>query len=314
MTSILTLRRHGDLFTRASQTEQENGTATTAKAHEAPCLQRFEDLPVWYQDNPCVLSGYRPVSHSTPTCFYSWAFLHNETVNIYTHLIPAILSIFAQIALQVIISNHFPQASFQDRLVFSLNLLAVTIALLLSSMYHTLLNHSFHVSSLWLRIDYAGILTLTLGSFFSGIYVGFYREPKLRWVYWFMIITLSTLTAILVIHPRLQGLSYRGFRTAAFVATGLSGFVPVGHGLWMYGWEEMWIRSGMPFWFLEGFIYGVGAFFFTTRIPESVWPGKFDVWGSSHQIFHVLVVVAGVVHLAGVWDSYKWSYYRYVHS
>jgi adiponectin receptor len=212
------------------------------------------------------------------------------------------------------ISNHFPQASFQDRLVFSLNLLAVTIALLLSSMYHTLMNHSFHVSSLWLRIDYAGILTLTLGSFFSGIYVGFYREPKLRWVYWFMIITLSTLTAILVIHPRLQGLSYRGFRTAAFVATGLSGFVPVGHGLWMYGWEEMWIRSGMPFWFLEGFIYGVGAFFFTTRIPESVWPGKFDVWGSSHQIFHVLVVVAGVVHLAGVWDSYKWSYYRYVHS
>jgi adiponectin receptor len=211
------------------------------------------------------------------------------------------------------VGNHFPHAPLQDRLVFSINLLAATVALLLSSMYHTLMNHSFHVSSLWLRIDYVGILTLILGSFFSGIFVGFYREPKLRWVYWSMIITLSSITAILVIHPRLQGLSYRGMRTAAFVATGLSGFAPIGHGLWLYGWDEMWIRSGMPFWLLEGIMYGCGAFFFASRFPESVWPGKFDIWFSSHQIFHVLVVAGSIVHMAGVWDAYSWNYHRYVH-
>lgn len=149
MTSILTLRRHGGLFTRAgasSQKEQENASASPRPEYEYPRLHRFEDLPVWYQDNPSIRSGYRPVSYSSQHCFHSWTFLHNETINIYTHLIPALFSIFAQITLQAMLTRHFPQASFQDRLIFSLNLLAGTAALLLSSIYHTLMNHSFHIS------------------------------------------------------------------------------------------------------------------------------------------------------------------------
>ena len=312
MTSILTLRRHGDFFTRAESRKEQDNTSTSPP--DPPQLHRFEDLPAWYQDNPSIHSGYRPVSYSSHHCFHSWTFLHNETVNIYTHLTPAIVSIFAQATLQTTLTSHFPRASLQDRLIFSLLLLSTTSALLLSTMYHTLMSHSFPVSSLWLRIDYAGILTLILGSFFSGIYVGFYDSPKLCRVYWTMILTLSLITALLVIHPRLQGISYRGLRTAAFVATALSGFAPIGHGLYMYGWAEMWVRSGMPFWFLEGILYGIGAFFFATRWPESRWPGKFDVWGSSHQIFHVLVVAGSVVHFAGVWDAYRWHYVRFIHS
>lgn len=64
----------------------------------------------------------------------------------------------------------------------------------------------------------------------------------------------------------------------------------------------------MPYYFLEGLIYSVGAGFFVSRFPERVWPGKFDIWGSSHQVFHVLVVVAGGVHAWGVWRAYGWSY------
>ena len=312
MTSILTLRRHGDFFKRANRKERESEDALTTQSNDPRYLQRFEDLPVWYQDNPSIHSGYRPVSHSSQHCFRSWTFLHNETINIYTHLVPAILSLFAQVTLQTRLSAHFPHASLQDRTVFSLNLLACTAALLLSTTYHTLMNHSFTISSLWLRIDYLGILLLILGSFFSGIYVGFYDSPGRRWTYWTMILFLSISTALLVIHPKLQGLSYRTLRTAAFVATGLSGFAPVGHGLWLYGWDEMWVRSGMPFWFLEGIIYGIGAGFFVTRWPESRWPGKFDFFCSSHQIFHVLVVVGSVVHFMGVWDAYRWHYERVV--
>ena len=64
----------------------------------------------------------------------------------------------------------------------------------------------------------------------------------------------------------------------------------------------------MPYWFLEGVVYGLGAMMFTTRFPERRWPGRFDVYGTSHQIFHVLVVGATVVHLWGVWSAYKWDY------
>lgn len=170
------------------------------------------------------------------------------------------------------------------------------------------MNHSQRVSELCLRIDYTGILSLILGSFVSGIYVGFYCEPFLQKVYWAMIVTFSTTTGVLVLHPRLQGLQWRSTRTLAFVLTGLSGFAPIGHGLVLYGWQEMWVRSGMPYWFLEGTAYGVGALFFATRMPESLLPEKFDVWGSSHQLFHVCVVIGAAVHLYGVWQAWTWNY------
>jgi adiponectin receptor len=300
MTSILTLRTPTRLFTRAqAKTEQEKGSES--RVHPNPALLHFDDLPAWYQDNPAVRTAYRPVTESTIPCLHSLTYLHNETLNIYTHLIPAILSIAAQVYIQALISHHFPQATTRDRLMFSANILAGMVTMTLSTCYHTLINHSFPVSSLFLRFDYIGILTLILGSFFSGIFVGFYCEQTLQQVYWTMIISLSVVTSILVLHPQLQGLRFRSHRTAAFIATALSGFAPIGHGLWLYGWEEMLVRSGMPYWFLEGVLYGFGALFFVTRFPESIWPGKFDVWGGSHQIFHVLVVLAGMVHLVGVW-------------
>jgi adiponectin receptor len=48
------------------------------------------------------------------------------------------------------------------------------------------------------------------------------------------------------------------------------------------------------------------------RIPESFKPGKFDIVGSSHQIFHVLVVLATVVHLVGILLAFDYNYHHRV--
>ena len=273
-----------------------------------PNLLHFRDLPKWYQDNPNVHTHYRPVSHSHQTCLRSLTYLHNESLNIYTHLFPAVLTILSQPLLHHHLRTSFPNSTLADRTIIHLNILAFSTTLTLSTIYHTLMSHSQHVSLLCLRLDYVGILTLILTSFISGIHVGFYTHPSLQRLYWSMITLLILLTFLLVTHPGLQGVRYRTLRTWAFVATALSGFAPIIHGLCLYGWAEMWVRSGMPYWFLEGGVYGLGAFFFATRVPESVWPGRFDVWGSSHQIFHVLVVCGALVHLCGVWDAYRWNY------
>ena len=270
-------------------------------------LLHFNELPAWYQDNPFIRTAYRPISQSTLRCVQSICHLHNETINILTHLIPSILFLCSLPILHRRISGRFPGATPTDHLIFSLNVIAAATTMLLSATYHTLMNHSFTWSTLWLRIDYVGILTLILASFISGIYVGFYCNPFLQRVYWTMITSLSLISGVLVVHPRLQGMKYRSYRTWAFVLTGLSGFAPVIHGLCLYGWEEMWVRSGMPYWYLEGAVYLIGAFFFATRIPESIWPNSFDVWCSSHQIFHLLVVAGALVHLSGVWDSLRWN-------
>lgn len=36
------------------------------------------------------------------------------------------------------------------------------------------------------------------------------------------------------------------------------------------------------------------------RWPERSNPGLYDIWGSSHQLFHILVLMAAASHLKGL--------------
>ena len=36
------------------------------------------------------------------------------------------------------------------------------------------------------------------------------------------------------------------------------------------------------------------------QVPERWFPGKFDIWGQSHQMFHIFVLVAVFVHYHGI--------------
>ena len=44
------------------------------------------------------------------------------------------------------------------------------------------------------------------------------------------------------------------------------------------------------------------------RVPERLKPGKFDIWGSSHQIFHVLVVSAAISQLVGLLKAFEFAH------
>ncbi len=59
-----------------------------------PLLLKWADLPSWQQDNHYILSHYRPASNSYLGSFQSLFYLHNETVNIHTHLLGAFLFFF----------------------------------------------------------------------------------------------------------------------------------------------------------------------------------------------------------------------------
>jgi adiponectin receptor len=45
-------------------------------------------------------------------------------------------------------------------------------------------------------------------------------------------------------------------------------------------------------------------------MPEATKPGRFDYFGCSHQIFHVLVVMATIVQLVGIMKAYDYNYYH----
>ncbi len=43
-------------------------------------------------------------------------------------------------------------------------------------------------------------------------------------------------------------------------------------------------------------------------VPERFKPGAFDMFGSSHQIFHILVVMAVVAHLVGLFKAFDFTH------
>ena len=50
----------------------------------------------------------------------------------------------------------------------------------------------------------------------------------------------------------------------------------------------------------------LGAAIFALRVPERWNPGAFDLWFSSHQLFHLCVVTAALVHYRGVHTLLAW--------
>lgn len=93
-----------------------------------------------------------------------------------------------------------------------------------------------------------------------------------------------------------------------FVLMGLSAVFPVLHGISIYGVEHLRKSVGLDWVVLQGALYIAGAGLYAARIPEKWAPGRFDIWGSSHQIFHVLVVLAAASHLVGLVKAFDYAH------
>lgn len=54
-------------------------------------ITSWEDLPLWMQSDPYIRQGYRRQLNSFTACTQSIFYLHNESVNIWTHLLPILI-------------------------------------------------------------------------------------------------------------------------------------------------------------------------------------------------------------------------------
>ncbi|KAI1052301.1 hypothetical protein LB507_007581 [Fusarium sp. FIESC RH6] len=281
---------------------------TAVKAGKGrPVLLSFDQMPEWFriESNKWVHHGYRPISGSVHTSFCSWSYLHNESVNIYSHLIPAVIFFLGEWYIQQYLTSRYSDVTTADFIAFSIFMLSAVTCLSLSAIYHTLMNHSQHVEHLCLRMDMLGVVIFILGDLVLGIYMVFWCEPLPRKTYWLMIAIFGTMTILTTLHPKFQGAKYRLFRALMFVATGLCGVAPLVHGLITFGMSQMMTKA-LPYTLGKAACLLSGVSFYATRYPESRYPGKFDLCGS-HAIFHVLVVCAAVVQLLGYLDAYDYA-------
>ncbi|KAK4393487.1 Heptahelical transmembrane protein 4 [Sesamum angolense] len=166
--------------------------------------------------------------------------------------------------------------------------------LLASSACHLLSCHSERVSYIMLRLDYAGIAalistsstplftTLSCAILSSVVYMGFIT-----------LLGVGTIAASLI--PVFQSPEYRNFRASLFFGMGISGVAPILHKLILF-WHQPEALHTTGYEVLMGAFYGIGALVYAMRVPERWMPGKFDLAGHSHQLFHVLVVAGAYTH------------------
>ena len=147
----------------------------------------WDDLPHWRQDNRHIHGSYRRDSGSYLGSFCSLAYWHNETVNIYSHLIPALLSLPCAIGMYNVMQPRYKEATQSDVFAFCCFFLGAALCLGMSATYHTITNHSPRVNQIGNQLDYAGIVLLITGSFVPSVYYGFWCDPTLQELYWAMV-------------------------------------------------------------------------------------------------------------------------------
>lgn len=132
-------------------------------------LVKWHDLPHWQQDNHYIHGSYRGQSGSYHRSFASLFHVHNETINIYTHLIPALITPPAGFTLYKTLQPRYATATLSDVVVFGCFLFGIAMCLGMSATYHTISNHSPRVNMLANKLDYVGIVLLITGSFVPSI-------------------------------------------------------------------------------------------------------------------------------------------------
>ncbi|KAH8780606.1 hemolysin-III channel protein-like protein Izh2 [Hyaloscypha sp. PMI_1271] len=246
-------------------------------------------------------TGYRPASGSIRKSFESWGYLHNESVNIYSHLIGSMLFVVLPIYIfRAEIPPRYKVATSADIGVCLIYFIGVAICFLLSATFHTIMNHSSKIDKLGMQLDFQGVILLMWGATIPLIYYGFYCDKTLQWVYWSLLSAFAVACSIVTFQPRFSDPFLRPLRAVTFGSLAFSSIIPIIHGIIKYGWALQSERMGLKWVLVTLGLNTLGAAAYAIKFPERWFKKTFDIFGASHQWLHIMVIVAGLAHTVGV--------------
>ena len=262
-------------------------------------LITFDELPDWAKDNEFIKGSYRPILPSFVACFATVFRIHNETVNVWSHLLGFLAFMYASFHFLSKPNDQYLHPVYEKAILMTF-FFGACVCLGFSWSFHALGCHSAHVSCMFAKLDYSGIAIMIMGSFVPWLYYMFYCDTVFRFCYIFFICTLGTLCVLMSQSDTFATPKYRPLRAGVFAGLGLCAVIPITHGCIEYGFAVTFYDGKLWCLFTMGALYLIGALIYATRVPECWSPGTFDIWLSSHQIFHILIVLAAAVHLYAI--------------
>lgn len=259
----------------------------------------YDEIPDWYKDNAYILTKYRDTNKGFKYYFYSVFKLHNETINIWSHLLGAILFI----SIGMYTNFHFDlQKYWSQYICINLYIFSIFITFLFSSIMHTFYPQSCQICKNLQKLDYTGINIQIFSSMATFIYYAFYCEKQIQLIYYTLILLTGTINTIIttldvLTHPR-----YRWIRLLSFTSCLLLFLVPIIHRSLLVNKniiEKNTFREELIYFTIATLIFIVAFLVFAFRIPEKFSPGKYDLFMHSHQLFHFLAVIGSFVLYQG---------------
>lgn len=260
------------------------------------------DVPVLFRE-PYILTGYRPTGQQWRCYLLSLFQSHNELVNVWTHLliIPVVLLRFWFF---VASTNLLCDVSF---LPLCLYVLSVVTYLSCSATAHLLQSHSELSHYSFFFLDYVGVAIYQYGS--ALVHYFYCAENEWRQSLGSVFLPGSALLAWLscssccfakMYYQRPYPLHRKFFQIVPTSFAYLLDISPVAHRLITQPFDEplMVLHALQVVFFLKA------AFFFSCPLPERFFPGRCDIVGHGHQIFHTFLVMCTMCQMEAVLRDY----------
>ena len=259
----------------------------------------YDEIPDWYKDNKYILTKYRNTNRGFKYYLFSIFKLHNETLNIWTHLIGSILFI----AIGIYTNFHFNLKRYWSQYIcINLYIVSIFLTFLFSSLMHTFYPHNSDMCKKLQKLDYIGINIQIFSSMATFIYFAFYCERMIQIIYYLLILGMGFVNTLITTLNILTSSRYRWVRLTSFMSCIALFLIPIIHRSLLNNnniIEKKTFSEELVYFTISTFIFLISLLVFVFRIPEKLSPGKYDICLHSHQIFHILVVIGSFILYQG---------------
>jgi len=233
--------------------------------------------------------------------------MHNETVNIHSHSIP---TLFIMCCIPLIVwRSPLPDAHWIDTAMLISYLLAASSCLSSSAGWHILAGCA---NKRWFEwgacVDYIGISWLIALSFNTVVYNAYYCRPKTVMAFTSVNVAFGALGSYLPFQKWFNQRKNKHWRILFFLTLNCAMFAPLVNIFLEHGYTKGHAFVS-PFFRSVG-MYVLGLLFYAFHFPECYFPGKFDIWGASHNMWHIGIVLAIILHYNAIFFAfdYRWDY------
>lgn len=225
----------------------------------------FYELPFQWRENKYIIYGYRfATSHFS--AMTSWLHWHNETVNIWTHLLGSAYMVYLGLV-------HFPQsehfqtyaASLSDKAVMYLFISSSIICMMFSVFWHSYANIGFVTTrSKFACFDYSGIVILISSSIISTEHISLKGHLKLKLLFMGFSSIAGIVGIIMAWHPYFDRPESRILRILFFISLSFLGVVAFSCSCFFHSIQyclNLFFPLLFSFvWYLSGVVF-YGSFF-----------------------------------------------------